>query len=51
MHTYRITVRSLDCTTRYSAIAASSSEAYQAAADQFGDAACGITVIPAGAAQ
>jgi hypothetical protein len=47
MRRFQITVRLLDQTIQYGAIAPSAADAYNAASEAMGEAAFGITVIPA----
>lgn len=49
MSAYNVTVRAAGKSLRYIAIAASSFDAWNAAATAQGDTPCGITVTPAGA--
>jgi len=46
MLSFQIAVRTATMRTRYSAPAASASDAWSNAADLFGDIPCGITVTP-----
>lgn len=45
MNTYQVTVRTLGTAHVFSAIAASSADAFEAVATQFADVPCGITVM------
>lgn len=45
MKTYQVTVRTTSTSHVFTAIAASSADAFEAAATQFADVPCGITVI------
>jgi len=45
MSTYQVTVRTINTAQVFSAIAASSADAFEAAAIQFADVPCGITVM------
>jgi len=45
VNTYQVTVRTSGTAHVFSAIAASSADAFEAAATQFADVACGITVM------
>jgi hypothetical protein len=47
MKIYQVTVRTIEQTLQYFAIAPSASLAYRAAAETQGDTAYGITVLPA----
>jgi hypothetical protein len=47
MQRFQVTVRTVDQTLQYIAIAPSSFSAYDAAAAAQGDAVCAITVLPA----
>lgn len=49
MNMYQVTIKTCDRSVEYSAVAASSMDAWAAAADAQGDTPCGITVLPAGA--
>ena len=48
MKPFHVTVRTAITCTKYTAIAASSCDAWQSAADAQGDIPCAITVMPAG---
>jgi hypothetical protein len=45
MNIYQVTVRTAGTAHLFSAIAASSADAFEAAATQFADVPCGITVM------
>lgn len=46
MNQFTVTVRTSASRTTFTTLASSSGDAYESAADLFGDMPCGITVLP-----